>query len=80
MLDRWAGDKALTDGEEKWGAEATEILEMVAYQRLNVEDDEKGRVVSTDDVEKLLEFQVERMQSKCCTLVHKSMAKLCRTW
>jgi anaphase-promoting complex subunit 5 len=63
MLNRWAGDKALNDGEEEWGPEATEMLELVAYGGLNLEDDENGRV-STDDVEKLLEFQVEQMQSR----------------
>ena len=62
MLSRWAGDKALNDGEDEWGAEATEMLELVAYEGLNVADDGQGQV-STDDVEKLLEFQVERMQS-----------------
>lgn len=63
MLNRWAGDAALSHGEDIWGAEATEMLELVAYGSLNAGDEEEGRV-STDDVEKLLEFQVEQMQSK----------------
>ena len=63
MLARWAGDKALNDGENEWGAEATETLELVAYEGLHIADNGSGRV-STDDVEKLLEFQVEQMQSK----------------
>lgn len=63
MLARWAGDRALNDGEEEWGAEATEMLELVAYQGLSITDNEPGKV-STDDVEKLLEFQVEQMQSE----------------
>jgi anaphase-promoting complex subunit 5 len=62
-LGRWVGDKALGDGEEEWGPQATEMLELVAYGRLSLEDDEEG-IVSTDDVEKLLEFQVEQMQSE----------------
>ena len=70
MLNRWAGDKALNDGEEEWGPEATEMLELVAYGGLNLEDEEKGRI-STDDVEKLLEFQVEQMQSKSRSLWSK---------
>ena len=65
MLNRWAGDNALSDGEDVWGPEATEMLELVAYGALGAEDEEEGRV-STDDVEKLLEFQVEQMQSRCC--------------
>jgi anaphase-promoting complex subunit 5 len=63
MLNRWAGDKALSDGEDEWGPEATEMLELVAYGGLEIEDGNEG-CVSTDDVEKLLEFQVEQMQSK----------------
>ena len=66
MLNRWAGDKALNDGEIEWGAEATEMLELVAYGGLNIEDEEEGRV-STDDVDKLLEFQVDQMQSRLCS-------------
>ena len=63
MLNRWAGDRALNDAEGRWGPEAAEMLELVVYGGLNLEDEGKGRV-STDDVEKLLEFQVEQMQSK----------------
>lgn len=61
-LGRWAGDKALSDGERKWGTEATEMLELVAYGDLREDNIGEG-TVSTDDVEKLLEFQVEQMQS-----------------
>lgn len=60
-LGRWAGDRALEDGEEEWGTDATELLELVAYGGLSLEDELTGSV-STDDVEKLLEFQVEQMQ------------------
>jgi anaphase-promoting complex subunit 5 len=63
QMGRWAGDKALGDGEEDWGIDATEMLELVAYGGLILEDTEEG-IVSTDEVEKLLEFQVEQMQSK----------------
>lgn len=63
-LGRWAGDKALAEGEEEWGVNATEMLELIAYGGLTLEDTEAS-CVSTDDVEKLLEFQVEQMHSKC---------------
>jgi anaphase-promoting complex subunit 5 len=63
MLNRWAGDTALNEGEDEWGPEATEMLELVAYGSFIIRDEEEG-CVSTDDVEKLLEFQVEQMQSK----------------
>ena len=62
-LGRWAGDKALIEGQEEWGGEATEMLELVAYGAVSIGETEEG-CVSTDDVEKLLEFQVEQMQSK----------------
>ncbi len=62
-LGRWVGDSALADGEDDWGMEATEMLELVAYGGLSLEDTDEG-CVSSDDVEKLLEFQVEQMQSK----------------
>lgn len=65
-MGRWAGDRALGDGEEDWGIDATEMLEMVAYGGLHLEDTEEGSV-STDEVEKLLEFQVEQMQSESFT-------------
>lgn len=64
---RWVGDKALEDGENEWGLNATEMLELVAYGLQDV-DGTNPHGVSTDDVEKLLEFQVEQMQSKCIIL------------
>ncbi|CAG8958854.1 hypothetical protein HYFRA_00011807 [Hymenoscyphus fraxineus] len=60
QLGRWAGDKALEDGERVWGVDATEMLETVAYG-IDMTSHQEG-CVSTDDVEKLLEFQVEQMQ------------------
>lgn len=62
-MGRWAGDKALEQGVEEWGPPATEMLELVAYGVENLLDTGEG-TTSTDDVEKLLEFQVEQMQSK----------------
>lgn len=63
-LGRWVGDKALEEGEEEWGTDATEMLELVAYGGISIRDEDG--ITSTDDVEKLLEFQVEQMQSKQC--------------
>ncbi|TAQ85579.1 hypothetical protein B7494_g6084 [Chlorociboria aeruginascens] len=57
-LGRWAGDKTLVDGEDKWGMERTEMLAVIAYEGL----DGQSCYISTDDVERLLEFQVEQMQ------------------
>ncbi|KAL2065443.1 hypothetical protein VTL71DRAFT_3113 [Oculimacula yallundae] len=60
-LERWAGDKALAEGQEYWGLAATEMLENIAYGVMSMENADQGGI-STDDVEKLLEFQVEQMQ------------------
>ena len=70
-LRRWAGDKALSEGEEQWGIEATEMLETITYHGLLEGEIVEGSV-STDDVEKLLEFQVDQMQSMYWTP--------CRLW
>lgn len=61
-LRRWAGDKALSEGEIQWGVEATEMFESITYHGL-LEDERVEGSVSTDDVEKMLEFQVDQMQS-----------------
>jgi len=62
-LNRWAGDRVLGDEQADWGVQETEMLELIAYGGLSLEEQDEGRV-STDDVEKLLEFQVEKMQSQ----------------
>lgn len=70
-LERWAGDRALSEGQEEWGLEATEMLEHITYGAYSTgNDNECG--ISTDDVEKLLEFQVEQMQSKYSTIIQVS--------
>lgn len=61
-LSHWAGDKALSEGEAEWGAEATETFQSIAYRGSLMNERAEGGV-STDDVEKLLEFQVDQMQS-----------------
>ncbi|KAH7386151.1 anaphase-promoting complex subunit 5-domain-containing protein [Cadophora sp. MPI-SDFR-AT-0126] len=60
-LERWAGNRALAEGREDWGLDATEMLEHITYGALSSKDSDQGGI-STDDVEKLLEFQVEQMQ------------------
>jgi anaphase-promoting complex subunit 5 len=61
---RWAGfDLPFGDVDEDWGGEE---LARIAYGGLIDGEAEFEAAVSTDDVEKLLEFQVEQMQSKSC--------------
>lgn len=63
---RWAGDQALEEGEADWGPEATDMLQLIAYGSAEPDGIDYG--ASTDDVEKLLEFQVEQMQSEISIL------------
>lgn len=63
LLHKWAGDRVLKETEEESGVENAEYLALIAYGEVDLgtaEDD----FVSTGDVEKLLEFQVDRIQSK----------------
>jgi anaphase-promoting complex subunit 5 len=81
-IGRWAGDKALEEGEGEWGIDATEMLESVAYGMNITGDTEEGNV-STDDVEKLLEFQVEQMQSESvedCWIYSRIVLMSFRVW
>jgi anaphase-promoting complex subunit 5 len=61
-LHRWAGDKALREGEVQWGVEAAEMFEKINYHGALEGKCVEGSV-STDDAERLLEFQVDQMQS-----------------
>jgi anaphase-promoting complex subunit 5 len=66
---RLSFDNVLVEGQHEWGDEAAPALAAVAYGgALPGEEDWGGRVgglpVSFDDVEMLLEFQVDQMQSK----------------
>ncbi|RDW77399.1 hypothetical protein BP6252_05452 [Coleophoma cylindrospora] len=57
-LSRWSGDKVLHEGIEEWGLDSADMLASIAY---GITEQEESHV-STDDIEKLLEFQVEQMQ------------------
>ncbi|KAH8589565.1 anaphase-promoting complex subunit 5-domain-containing protein [Bisporella sp. PMI_857] len=60
-LSKWAGDRALVDGQAEWGIEGNEMLHLVAYGNVSTQHAGEG-YVSTGDIEKVLEFQVEQMQ------------------
>ncbi|KAM3068257.1 APC5 protein [Clarireedia jacksonii] len=74
ILSKWAGDQVLTEGEEEWGLEETETLAQITYGGL--EDDRHTELISTDDVEKLLEFHVEQMQKLGTRMPLEVKAKL----
>ncbi len=77
----WLADSVLAEGEEDWGPEAAETLELIAYGGLGTEDRENGNIC-TDDIEKLLDLQVEQMQSKYCLSrsLTSSISNMPRTW
>jgi len=62
-ITHFNGDKVLAEGELDWGHEATETLRLVAYGGMEISETEYADI-SSNDIEKLLEFQVEQMQSK----------------
>ena len=60
-IGKWAGDRVLDENDKKFGRDSTRKLELIIYGSFE-EEDSPGEFVSTDDVEKLLEFQVDKMQ------------------
>jgi hypothetical protein len=61
-LDGYSFDSVLLSGQqEDWGLEGVQTLERVVYEDLGGQ--QKPLPASRDDIEKLLEFQVEKMQS-----------------
>lgn len=61
----WSFDAVLDEGDEMWQSETTETLASVLYGiAMNEGDGKEAKFASTDEAEKLLEFQVGQMQSK----------------
>lgn len=67
-FQRMSFDSVLAAGQHEWGAESVNTIASVAYGDMLGDDHHRMIAVSTDDVEKLLEFQVDQMQSKCCVV------------
>jgi anaphase-promoting complex subunit 5 len=69
----WSFDAVLHKGDqiEEWGEHALETFTGVAYGTLLSNPEEVEGLVSTDDVEKLLEFQIEQMQSELNNTFHE---------
>lgn len=61
----WSFDEVLSDGGEVWEDGARDTFMEVAYDGGFEKNNEEG-LVSTNDIEKLLEFQIEQMQSEFC--------------
>ncbi|KAK4154866.1 hypothetical protein C8A00DRAFT_32311 [Chaetomidium leptoderma] len=60
--NRLSFDSVLLDGEHEWGAQTDEIALAAYGNMLLVDDQNPTLLVSTDDIESLLEFQVEHVQ------------------
>ncbi|KAI0130118.1 anaphase-promoting complex protein [Xylariales sp. AK1849] len=60
-FQRLSFDNVLLEGEHAWG-EGVEAVASVAYGDMLRDDPNATLPVSTDDIEKLLEFQIEQMQ------------------
>jgi anaphase-promoting complex subunit 5 len=64
----------LLGGRDDWSPEGISALTEVIYGDVLMTDNANPPPVSTDDVEKLLEFQIEQMQSKTSETPHISSA------
>lgn len=64
----WSFDAVMEEESEEWGPEVLQTFVNVAYDDAVNRDGHIGGLVSTNDVEKLLEFQIEQMQSKLVDL------------
>lgn len=60
--DMWSFDEVLREVGEVWDPKSKETLASIGYEDFGVRD--PAGMVSTNDIEKLLEFQIEQMQSK----------------
>ncbi|TQS37623.1 hypothetical protein Golomagni_01897 [Golovinomyces magnicellulatus] len=70
----WTGDKTLNDIERFSGILSTERLGSIVYRSTDPQNSENS-YVSTDNIEKLLEFQVEKMQRLGSRIPCEMMAK-----
>lgn len=59
----WSFDAALNDIDEECGHDATQSLASITYRDSLAASEDETNYVSTDDIERVLEFQVEQMQS-----------------
>ena len=60
----WSFDVVLNEGNEEWEDHMLETFATVAYGNLVNQPEDADGLVSTEDVEKFLEFQIEQMQSE----------------
>lgn len=61
---RLSFDSVLLDGEYEWGEQTDDIAVAVYGNMLLMDDPDSALPVSTDDIEGLLEYQIEQVQSE----------------
>ena len=66
----WSFDTVLHEGTDDWADSARDTFMEVGYDGGFEKKHDEG-MVSTNDIEKLLEFQIEQMQSKCCAFISR---------
>lgn len=68
-FSRFSFDDVLMTGEQDdWGTDGVSALTSVVYGDMLTGDGTNSLPVSTDDVESLLEFQIEQLQSMLCEI------------
>jgi anaphase-promoting complex subunit 5 len=70
-MGNFSFDSVLRVGDEEWEPDALEQVANVAYGDFLSDQNRSEGFNSTDDVEKLLEFQIEQMQSRSCFLLER---------
>lgn len=68
----------LNEGVEEWEDSARDTFMDVSYDGGFEKKNDEG-LVSTNDIEKLLEFQIEQMQSKFCAFCSSYPAEMLTT-
>jgi anaphase-promoting complex subunit 5 len=71
--DHWSFDAVLQKGDEVWGGDALEIFASITYGDTLRRPESAQGFMSTEDVEKLLEFQIEQMQSKDALFCYREL-------
>lgn len=76
----WSFDAVLEEADKEWDQNMLQTLANVAYPNVFTHHGQSDGLVSTNDVEKLLEFQIEQMQSEWPSSGYICTANDRRTW
>lgn len=80
QIGNFSFDSVLHEADEEWEPDALEQVANVAYGDFLSGQNGGSEFISTDDVEKLLEFQIEQMQSRSFLRLCSTLLTGCRTW